>query len=62
MKHFEEYYGKCVRDEWMPHTLDYAVLKEKLVRFSKRRNAVQRLIRPDGYLPALSFQELLPQV
>jgi hypothetical protein len=40
--------------------MDYAVLKEKLRSFSKRRKAVHQLIRPDGYLPALDFQELLP--
>jgi hypothetical protein len=30
MKRFEDYYWKYVREEWMAHCIDYAVLKEKL--------------------------------
>jgi hypothetical protein len=60
MKRFEDYYWKCAREEWMVHYVDYNVLKEKLCSFSKRRKAVLQLIRPDGYLPVLDFQELLP--
>jgi len=60
MKRFEDYLERCMRAEWLNHSINYAALKKNLKACRKRRNEARNLIkqRKDGYVSGTEWSAL----